>query len=143
MGESMGEAGENYLETIWMLKEKNQIVRAVDLARELGYSKASISYGLGNLKKAGCVVVKAHGSLELTEKGTAIAQRVYDRHRTLTAFFALCAGVSEEEAERDACRAEHILSEEIYQGIKRTLARWRLSETDSPVQGTLLDGQAE
>ena len=121
----MGEAGENYLETIWRLKETKRIVRAVDLARELGYSKASISYGLGNLKKEGCVVVKAHGSLVLTEKGAAIARRVYDRHQTLTEFFALCAGVSEETAEKDACRVEHILSEEVYQGIKQSLARWR------------------
>lgn len=126
-----------------MLKEKNQIVRAVDLARELGYSKASISYGLGNLKKEGYVVVKAHGSLELTEKGLAIAQQIYDRHRTLTSFFALCADVPEEEAERDACRVEHVLSEEIYQGIKRTLARWRLAETGCPVGGAVLDSQAE
>lgn len=115
----MHESGENYLETILILKMTREKVRAVDIAKELGYSKASVSYGIGILKEEGCVIVKTGGSVELTEKGHAIAQRIYDRHQTLTAFFEVYAKVPRNIAEKDACKVEHILSEDTYQGLKK------------------------
>ena len=114
----MHESGENYLETILMLKMKKAKVRSVDIAKELGYSKASVSYGIAMLKEEGCVIVKDGGSVELTEKGHEIAQRIYDRHRTLTSFFEIYAKVPRSVAEKDACKVEHILSEDTYQGLK-------------------------
>ncbi|MCI7812673.1 MAG: metal-dependent transcriptional regulator [Lachnospiraceae bacterium] len=117
----MHESGENYLETILILKTKKAKVRSVDIARELGYSKASVSYGIALLKQEGCVTVKKGGSVELTEKGHEIAQRIYERHQTLTSFFEIYAKVPRSVAEKDACKVEHILSEDTYQGLKKTV----------------------
>lgn len=115
----MHESGENYLETILILKMRKEKVRCVDIARKLGYSKASVSYGIGILKEERCVTVKSGGSIELTEKGYEIAEKIYERHQTLTRFFEIYAQVPRSIAEKDACKVEHILSEDTYQGIKK------------------------
>lgn len=115
----MYESGENYLETILMLKEKNGSVRSIDIARELNFSKPSVSRAMGILKEEGFITMEHGGEIELTEKGHEKAAGIYERHRLLTSFLQKVAGVSEETAEEDACKMEHIISDEVFQGIKR------------------------
>ena len=115
------ESGEDYLETIYLLKKKNGVVRSVDIADELGYSRPSISRAVGILKKDGCINMAANGELELTEKGLAMAEEIYDKHTTLTEFLMTTAGVDENTAETDACRIEHIISPDTFSGIKKYL----------------------
>lgn len=114
----MYESGENYLETILRLEKRIGVVRSVDVARELGYSKPSVSRGVGLLKNNGYLSVTEEGYLTFTEKGRKKAEDIYDRHRTLTAFLVSTAHVSLETAEEDACQIEHIISQETYEGIK-------------------------
>lgn len=115
----MYESGENYLETILVLKEKNGSVRSIDVARELNFSKPSVSRAMGILKESGYIVIDGGGEISLTEEGRAKAEQIYERHRLLTEFLQRVAGVSAETAEADACKMEHIVSEEVFQGIKK------------------------
>ncbi|MBQ8184620.1 MAG: metal-dependent transcriptional regulator [Lachnospiraceae bacterium] len=119
----MYESGENYLETILMLKKERGAVRSVDIAREMNFSKPSISRAMGILREEGFIVMDRDGYIELTEAGKAKAESIYERHRILTQFLELTAGVSAEIAEKDACKMEHILSNETVQGIKVFLER--------------------
>ena len=119
----MYESGENYLETILMLKEKQGAVRSIDIARSLNFSKPSVSRAVGILKEDGYITMEPGGELELTEKGMQKAGAIYERHKLLTAFLRQVSGVSAETAEEDACRMEHIISEETFQGIKRFMNR--------------------
>ncbi len=119
----MYESGENYLETILMLKEKQGTVRSIDIARSLNFSKPSVSRAVGILKEDGYITMEPGGELELTEKGMQKAGAIYERHKLLTAFLRQVSGVPAETAEEDACRMEHIISEETFQGIKRFMNR--------------------
>lgn len=114
----MYESGENYLETILMLKEKRGVVRSIDIARTMNFSKPSVSRAVGILKEDGYIEIEPSGEIELTEKGKKKAAGIYERHQLLTEFLQKVAGVSEEIAEEDACKMEHILSDEVFQGIK-------------------------
>lgn len=114
----MYESGENYLETILMLKEKTGVVRSIDIARELNFSKPSVSRAVGILKEEAYITIEKNGEIVLTDKGLNKAASVYERHRLLTAFIQRVAGVSPEIAEENACRMEHIISEEVFHGIK-------------------------
>ena len=115
----MYESGEDYIETIYRLKRKNGSVRSIDVARELGFSRPSVSRAVSILKKDGYITMDDNGVLELTDKGKKKATGVYDRHKTLTKFLVETAGVSEKTAEADACRIEHIISESTFRGIKK------------------------
>lgn len=117
----MYESGENYLETILVLEKRLGSVRSIDVVRELNFSKPSISRAVSLLKEDGYVSVTDEGFLKLTEKGREKAESVYERHKVLTVFLSKVAGVSEEVAEEDACRMEHIISQETYSGIKKYL----------------------
>ena len=119
----MYESGENYLETILMLKEKQGVVRSIDVARSLNFSKPSVSRAVGILREDGYITMEPGGELELTEKGMQKAGAIYERHKLLTAFLRQVSGVPAETAEDDACRMEHIISEETFQGIKRFMNR--------------------
>ncbi len=123
----MYESGENYLETILILNKRNGSVRSIDIARELEFSKPSVSRAVGILKEDGLIIIDDNGYIELTEEGKKKAESVYDRHQQLTVFLMETAGVSHERAEEDACRIEHIISEETYQGIKKFLKAARES----------------
>ena len=112
------ESGEDYLETILILHRKTGFVRSIDVAHELGYSKPSISRAVGILKSDGYITVEPNGQLVLTNTGLAKAEQVYGRHVLLRKFLKDTLGVSEENAEADACRIEHILSEETYSKLK-------------------------
>ncbi len=115
----MYESGEDYIETILLLKKKNGSVRSIDIANELGYSRPSVSRAVGLLKNDGYITVNAAGEIELTDTGRKTAHAVYERHVTLTRFLMKTAGVKEQTAETDACRIEHIISPETFRGIKR------------------------
>lgn len=112
------ESGEMYLETILILSEKNRYVRSLDVAEYMGYSKPSISRAMGLLKEGGYVEADEDGYLSLTEQGKEVAQKIYNRHRMLTAFLQ-SIGVSEKSADTDACRIEHVISDETFEAICR------------------------
>jgi Mn-dependent DtxR family transcriptional regulator len=117
--DEMHESGEDYIETIYLLKKKNGSVRSIDVANELNFSRPSVSRAVGILKEDGFITVEEGGELELTEAGLKKAKSVYERHTNLTKFLMLTAGVNEEIAENDACRIEHIISPETFKGIKK------------------------
>lgn len=111
------QSAENYLETILVLTNRNEAVRSVDIANELGFSKPSVSVAMKSLRENGYVDVMGDGHIVLLEKGRIIAEKLYERHTVLTgALIAL--GVPEEIAAEDACKIEHIISEETFDAIK-------------------------
>ena len=114
------ESGEDYLEAVLMLQKKNGIVRSVDLARHMGFSKPSISHAVGVLKNGGFLTVDDDGFLHLTAIGREIAEKIYERHRFFTEQL-VAAGVDQETAEQDACRIEHAISDESFQKLKDAL----------------------
>lgn len=112
------ESAENYLETILILKQRSGSVRSVDIASELEFSKPSVSVAMKNLREKGYIVVDSDGMISLTETGQKVAEGVYERHRLFTDWLT-ALGVSREVAAEDACRMEHVISEESFQAIKR------------------------
>lgn len=120
----MYESGENYLETILILQNKNGSVRSIDIARELNFSKPSVSHAVGLLKESKYIEMDSKGYISLTDMGRKKAEGIYERHQVLTKFFLQIAKVCEEVAEKDACRVEHIISEETFQGIKKFLEKF-------------------
>lgn len=115
------ESAENYLETILVLSKKLPVVRSIDIATELNYSKPSVSIAMKNLREHGCIEVSSAGFITLTEKGLEIANSIYERHEVLSAVF-ISLGVSPEVAVADACKIEHQLSEETFQALKKHMA---------------------
>ncbi len=114
------ESGEMYLENILMLRDQLEFVRAIDVVKSTGYSKPSISRALGLLKEDGMIEVDAQGHITLTPEGEARALSVYLRHKTLTAFFC-SIGIDEETASADACKIEHVISEQAMVKIREYL----------------------
>lgn len=112
------ESGEDYLETILVLHNRNGEVRSIDIAAELDYSKPSVSVAMKNLRERECITVDKGGYITLTEKGRAIAEKVYERHVLFTNWL-ISLGVSEDTAAEDACRIEHCLSAESFEAIKK------------------------
>jgi DtxR family Mn-dependent transcriptional regulator len=112
------ESGEDYLETILILQKEKGSVRSVDIARELNYSRPSVSRAMGVLEKSGFIIKKEDNEIVLTKEGLARAKGIYERHIYLTKFLSMTAGVSSHLAEKDACRIEHILSPGTFIGIK-------------------------
>lgn len=118
------ESGEDYLEAILILQRKNGAVRSVDLAHHMGYSKPSISHAVGILKNGGFLEVREDGSLNLTEQGREIAERIYEKHQFFTEQL-IAIGVEPEIAEQDACRIEHVISRESFERLKRIVEEGR------------------
>lgn len=114
----MHESGENYLETILVLHQRQGYVRSIDIANELEFTKPSISRAVGILKNDGYITVEPSGNILLTEKGLEKATAVYDRHKTITAFLHETLGIDEETAETDACRIEHVISQSTFEKMK-------------------------
>ena len=115
----MYESGEDYLEAILVLEEKLEgFVRSVDIANHMGFSKPSVSRAMGLLEKEGYIEFGHANRIKLTEKGREKATDVYDRHRLLTKFLVKITGVDEEQAEKNACRVEHDIDQDIVNGIK-------------------------
>lgn len=112
------ESGEMYLETILVLSRKNPFVRSVDISAEMGFSKPSVSRAVGLLKDGGYIEIDSSGHIALTDKGRQKAEQIYERHRVLSDMFRKL-GVSPDTAEGDACKIEHIISDETFEAIKR------------------------
>lgn len=115
------ESGEMYLETILVLSRRLNKVRSVDVAEEMGYSKPSVSRAVGILKKNGYIITDGSGHLYLTDEGRAVAEKTFERHRVLTEVFVRI-GVPREIAAEDACKIEHVISDETFEAIKRFAA---------------------
>lgn len=114
------ESSENYLETIYILQKRNGQVRSIDIVNELSYSKPSISVAMKNLREHGYIQVDSHGHIVLLEKGIKIAETIFERHTVLSNALVLL-GVQKELAAEDACRIEHVISEESFQALKNFL----------------------
>jgi len=112
------ESGEMYLETILILSKKISNVRSIDVCEYMGFSKPSVSRGIGLLKKAGYVETDENGHLELTESGKKVASTIYERH-VMLANFLISLGVDEQTATKDACRIEHVISSQSFEAIKK------------------------
>ncbi len=116
---AMLESGEDYIETIYLLKKKNGVVYSIDIAREMGFSRPSISRAMSILREEGYIVMdETSKEINLTDIGRRRAVEIYDKHKTLTSFLQKTAGVSAKVAETDACRIEHIISASTFKGIK-------------------------
>lgn len=111
------ESAENYLETILILHRRLGAVRSIDIVNELGFSKPSVSVAMKNLRENGYITVSPEGSISLLPAGQAIADKIYERH-TLITDLLVALGVDPEVAAEDACRVEHVISEESFAAIK-------------------------
>ena len=119
---ALQESGEMYLEAIYVLSQQKSFVRSIDVSEYRNYSKPSVSRAIGILKDGGYVLMDKDGGLTLTEAGRAVAEKIYDRHTTLTRFLTLL-GVDDEIAQEDACRIEHCISDESFFAVKNHTMR--------------------
>jgi Mn-dependent DtxR family transcriptional regulator len=115
---ALQESGEMYLETILILSRKNGRVRSIDISEHMGYSKPSVSRAVGLLKQDAFITVEKDGFIHLTEKGLAQAEKILDRHTILTQML-IQLGISWETASNDACRIEHVISDETFEAIRK------------------------
>ncbi len=120
---AMQESGEMYLETIYVLSQKSNSVRSVDVAEEMGYSKPSVSRAVGLLRKDGLLLMDETGELKLTEAGDENAKDIYERHTVLSRLL-MNLGVDEKTATEDACRIEHYISDRSFEAIKAHMLRY-------------------
>lgn len=114
-------SGEDYLEAVLMLQKKKGMVRSIDLARHMGYSKPSISHAVKILQEGGFLTMDGDGFLHLTDLGCEVAEKIYARHQFFTEQL-ITMGVDEKTAEQDACRIEHVISDESFQKLKNALS---------------------
>lgn len=118
------QSAEDYLESILYLSERHEHVRAIDIVHHLGLSKPSVSVYLKNLRMNEYINVDDKGYITLTEKGMAIANKIYERHEILARIF-IALGVSEATAYEDACRIEHDLSDETFEALKKHYSNYK------------------
>ena len=116
------ESGEMYLETILILSKEKSCVRSIDVCEYMGYSKPSISRAVSLLRNSGYVDMDDRGYLSLTDSGRAIAEKIYERHQVLSTVLKNL-GVDEKAAAEDACRIEHVISDETFAAIKEHISR--------------------
>ncbi len=112
------QSAEDYLEVIFMLSNRKEHVRSIDIVNEMGFSKPSVSIAMKKLRENGLIKMDTDGYITFTEEGRDIAVKIYSRHEVLSNFL-IKLGIDEEIAAKDACKMEHILSEETYVAIKR------------------------
>ena len=110
-------ASEDYLEAMLMMKEKHGYIRSIDIAAQLGVTKPSVSYATKRLRENGYITMSRDGLITLTDKGSAIAESMYERHKLLTAML-IGLGVDPETAREDACKLEHDLSHKSFEAIR-------------------------
>jgi Mn-dependent DtxR family transcriptional regulator len=118
------EAAENYLETIFILSQKLENVRSIDIATELNYSKPTISVMMKQFRENGYILMDSDSYITLTSKGLEIAERLYERHEVIASIL-MSIGVDEQTAYEDSCKIEHDLSEESFQAMKAHYLRKR------------------
>ena len=119
---ALQESGEMYLETILILSQKKSFVRAIDVGEYMGFSKPSVSRAIGLLRSGGFVTVGDGGGISLTAEGREVAEKIYERHECLTKVL-IDMGVNAETAAEDACRIEHVISDESFSAIKKHFAQ--------------------
>ncbi len=122
------ESGEMYLETILVLTQRGIPFRSIDICEEMGYSKPSVSRAMGILRQGEFITVDAGGYIALTDAGREIAEKIYERHRVLSAFL-MKLGVDKETAAADACRMEHVISDRSFAALRAYL---HAKDLDSP-----------
>jgi len=116
---TMNKSAEEYIKTIYLLEERIGSVRSVDIAREMSFSKASVSVAMQNLRKKNVISMKENGEIELTPQGEEAAREICERHTTLSDFLKAVANVDDKTAKEDASWLGHYLSPSTYAGIKR------------------------
>ena len=121
---SLHESGEMYLETILLLSRENEFVRAIDICDRMGFSKPSVSRAMGLLRNGGYITVDKDSHIFLTEEGRYVAERTYERHTILSAFF-INLGVDPKTATDDACKIEHCISDETFSALKTHISEMR------------------
>ena len=115
---SLKESGEMYLETIYILSKSKSSVRSIDVAEYMNFSRASVSRGIGLLKKQDFILMDRDGYITLTEKGLKTAEKIYERH-TVISKMLMAMGIDEKTATEDACRIEHVISDETFEALKQ------------------------
>lgn len=115
---ALHESGQMYLESIYVLSQKNQNIRAIDVCAHLNYSKPSVSRAIGILKNNGYILVDVNGYITMTDEGKRVAEELYERHTVLSSML-IALGVDETTATEDACRIEHVISEKSFKAIKK------------------------
>ena len=123
---NLQESGEMYLETIYVLSREKDNVRSIDVSEYMGYSKPSVSRAVGLLKNAGYITVDKSGYITLTEIGMERAEKTYERHSILKNLFVKM-GVSESVADEDACKIEHVISDEVFEAIKKYYSKMQMT----------------
>ena len=116
------ESAEDYLETILVLKERMGQVRSIDIANDMGYSKPSISVAMKRLRENGYIDMDGQGMITLTDSGMEIASKIYERHRFLS-YYLQKIGVDPKTAAEDACRIEHVISQETFDCLRKFVHR--------------------
>ena len=116
------ESGQMYLESILVLQRKSGAVRSIDIVEHMGYSKPSVSRAMGILKTDEYITIDKNGYITLTEKGKIEAEKIYERHGIISKIL-IELGVSEETATEDACKIEHVISDESINAIKKHLEK--------------------
>ena len=124
---ALHESAEMYLETIYELSLTHASVRSIDVAETMGYSKPSVSRAVSLLKQGGYLVMEKDGSLILTDEGISVAKKIFERH-TILSRMLMSLGVSKETAAEDACKIEHVISDEAFEVIKNHLEQHYVSE---------------
>lgn len=116
-----GESGEMYLESIYVLSKTKEFVRSIDVCEYMNFSKPSVSRAMGLLKDGGFIDINGKNHITLTETGAALAEKIYERHTVLTTILT-SLGIDKEIAAADACKIEHVISDEAFDAIKRHVA---------------------
>lgn len=114
------ESAEMYLETIYVLAQHKANVRSIDIAEYMSYSKPSVSRAVGLLKQGGYIAVDSDGFITLTDLGSSVALKIFERHTVISQLLTRL-GVSEETAAEDACKIEHVISDETFEALKKYL----------------------
>ena len=114
------ESGEMYHETILILSQRKENVRAIDICEEMGYSKPSVSRGLKILRENSYIYIDRNGYITLSKTGREVAEKIYERHQVLSALLVKI-GVDEETATEDACRIEHVISDTTFNAVKKAI----------------------
>ena len=117
-GLGMNESREDYIKTIYALKSRMKIVRSVDIANEMGYTRPSVSRATTTLREKGLITMDGKTGINLTKKGLEVARRIYEKHELLKNFLLQTTGTDERVAEEEACRMEHFVSQATLEGIR-------------------------
>lgn len=115
---SLKESGEMYLETIYILCKSKSSVRSIDVAEYMNFSRASVSRGIGLLKKQDFILMDRDGYITLTDSGLKTAEKIYERHTVISKMLMLM-GIDEKTATEDACRIEHVISDKTFEALKQ------------------------